>query len=119
MLPDFPKSRRELYQKLRLRMDLTVQAKSPLRALGRSITQHEGTFHSYEQITDTGIRSITEGLQEIAVPIEVKIEEIPELVGEKLSARMDAIAEEAARQVSQITFRNTPNPGIGYLLVRV
>jgi hypothetical protein len=105
MLPDFPKSRRELYQKLRLRMDLAVQAKSPLRALGRSITQHEGTLHSYEQITDGGIRSITEGLQEIAVPIEVKIEEIPELVGEKLFARVDALAEDAARQVSQITFR--------------
>lgn len=105
MLPDFPKARRELYQKLRLQMDLTVQAKSPLRALGRSITQHEGTTHSYEQLTGSGIRSVTEGLEEIQVPIEVKIEEIPELVGDKLFARLAAIADEAARQVSQITFR--------------
>lgn len=44
-------------------------------------------------------------MQEVTVPIEVKIEEIPELVGEKLLARVDAIAEETARQVSQITFR--------------
>ena len=105
MLPDFPKSRLEIRQKLRLRMDLTVQAKSPLRALAGAITQHEGLLHSYEQITDGGIRSITEGMQEIAVPIEVKFEEIPELVGDKLFARVDAIAEEAARQVSQMTFR--------------
>ena len=86
-------------------MDLAVQAKSPLRALAGAITQHEGILHSYEQTTDSGIRSITEGMQEIAVPIEVKIEEIPELVGEKLFARVDAIAEETARQVSQVTFR--------------
>lgn len=105
MLPDFPKTRREIYQKLRLRMDLSVQGKSPLRALGSRITQHEGTLHSYEQSTDTGIRSVTEGLQEVAVPIEVKIDEIPDLLGEKLFARIEAIAEEAARQVSQITFR--------------
>ena len=104
MLPDFPKSRRELYQRLRLRMDLAVQTKSPLRALGTSITQHEGMLHSYEQITERGIRSVTEGMEEVAVPIEVKIEEIPDLVGDKLFAKLDAIAEEAARQVSRITF---------------
>ena len=105
MLPDFPKSRLEFQKKLSLRVYLASQAKSPLRALGRSITQHEGVLHSYEQITDSGIRSVTEGMQEVTVPIEVKIEEIPELVGEKLLARVDAIAEETARQVSQITFR--------------
>jgi hypothetical protein len=105
MLPDFPKTRREISQRLRLRMDLSVQAKSPLRMLGSRITQHEGTLHSYEQITDSGIRSVTEGLQEVAIPIEVPIEEIPELVGDKLFARIDAIAEDAARQVSQLTFR--------------
>lgn len=86
-------------------MDLSVQAKSPLRTLGSRITQHEGVLHTYEQSTDYGIRSVTEGLEEISVPIEVKIDEIPELVGEKLLARIDAIAEDAARQVSQITFR--------------
>jgi len=89
VLPDFPKSRLELHKKLLLRIYLTAQAKSPLRALGRSVTQHEGILHSYEQITDTGIRSITEGMQEIAVPIEVKIEEVPELVGERLLQRVD------------------------------
>jgi hypothetical protein len=39
------------------------------------------------------------------VPIEVKIEEIPDLVGDKLLAKIDAITEETARQISQITFR--------------
>lgn len=86
-------------------MDMTVQAKSPLRALGTIIRQHEGMLHSYEQQTDAGIRSLTEGLQEVSVPIEVKIEEIPDLVGEKLVAKLDTLAEDAARQVSQITFR--------------
>lgn len=105
MLPDFPKSRGELHKKLRLRIYLASQAKSPLRALGKSIAQHEGILHSYDQITDSGIRNITEGMQEVAVPIEVKIDEIPELVGEKLLARVDAIAEETARQISQMTFR--------------
>jgi len=76
-----------------------------MRALGSTVTQHEGALHSYEQITDDGIRRVTEGLEEISVPIEVRFEDIPELVGEKLFKRIDAIAEDVARQTSQITFR--------------
>ncbi len=105
MLPDFPKTRREIARRLRLRTYLRAQERSPMRALGSTVTQHEGALHSYEQITDDGIRRVTEGLEEISVPIEVRFEDIPELVGEKLFKRIDAIAEDVARQTSQITFR--------------
>ena|SRR2546428_7673980 len=105
MLPDFPKSRHEIQEKLRLRMYLNAQARSPVSSLGSSVTQHEGTLHSYEQVTRGRPRTVTEGFEEINVPIEVKIEDIPELVGEKLVARIDALGEEIARQTSQITFR--------------
>jgi len=51
------------------------------------------------------VRTVTEGFEEIRVPIEVKIEDIPGLVGERLLEKVDAIAEDSARQVSQIFFR--------------
>lgn len=86
-------------------MRLTAQAQSPLSALGSSVTQHEGTVHSYEQQTPEGPRTIVEGFEEATVPIEVKIEDIPNLVGEKLIQRIDALAGEMAGQISQIAFR--------------
>jgi hypothetical protein len=105
MLPDFPQSRRELFQKYRLRIALAAQAKTPVHALGAPITQHEGNLHTYDQLTQSGVRTVTEGFKEIAVPIEVKIDEIPGLTAEKVSERLDAIAEDVARQTSQIFYR--------------
>lgn len=105
MLPDFPRTRRELYKKLQLRIRMTAQAKSPLHALGSSITQHEGVLHSYNQLTHSGIRTVTEGFKEIKVPIEVKFEDIPGLIGEKLLERVDAIADDVARQTSQAFYQ--------------
>jgi hypothetical protein len=105
MLPDFPKIRHELSQRLRLRTYLKTQQNTPIKELGATITQHEGELHSYEQLTHTGTRTVTEGLEEISVPIEIRIDEIPQLVGDELLARVDSIAEEAAGQASRITFR--------------
>lgn len=105
MLPDFPKSRNEIHKRLLLRMHLASQAKTPLRDLGMSVTQHEGVIHSYEQEMWEGTRTVTEGFHEISVPIHVEIDDIPQLVGAKLFERIDAIADDVARQQSQITFQ--------------
>lgn len=73
--------------------------------MGSSITQHEGTVHSYQQDTRGGTRIVTEGFDEARVPIEIKIEDIQSLVGEKLIQKVDELAENMAGQISRIAFR--------------
>lgn len=105
MLPDFPRSRKELSEKLRLHLRLRVQAKSPFAALGFQFTQHEGESFSYEQLIDERKRIVQEGFEEMRVPVQFRPEEVPQLVGEVLLRRLDAIADQFARQISQLGYR--------------
>jgi len=105
MLPDFPRSRREISEKLRLCLRLRVQAKSPFAALGRQFTQHEGKIFSYEQIVDEGKRVVEEGFEKMRAPVEFQFEEIPDLVGEALLQKLDAIADDIAKQISRLGYR--------------
>jgi len=70
-------------------------------ALAQPVTQHEGLEYSYEQV---GFGIISEGYQHAGAKIEVKFEEIPELVGEKLVAKVDQAADDIARQMSQFGY---------------
>lgn len=105
VLPDFPRSRKELAEKLRLHMRLHVQGKSPFAALGRQITQHEGSNFTYEQIIDEGKQIVRESMEVMAAPVTLRLDEIPDLVGEKLRQQLDALADEIARQTSQLGYR--------------
>jgi hypothetical protein len=105
VLPDFPKSRKQLSEMLSLRLHLRAQAKSPLSAIGQQFTQHEAKTFSYEQITDAGKVIVEEGYKEIRIPITTRYEEVPELVGDALLQRIDAIADEIARQAAQHMYR--------------
>ncbi len=101
MLPDFPKSRKELSEKLRLHLRLRVQDKSPWAALGREYTQHEGRAFSYEQIIDEGKRIVETEFEEMVVPIRFEFKDIPDLVGETLFRKLDDMADDIAnKQVS-------------------
>lgn len=104
MLPDFPKSRKELSERLRLHLRMRVQDKSPFAALVNQFTQHEGTTFSYEQILGNDTRIVEEDFEEISVPIRVEIKEIPYLAGDKLFAKLDSLADDMARQTSQLGF---------------
>jgi hypothetical protein len=105
VLPDFPRSRKEISEKLRLHLRLRVQAKSPFAALGRQFTQHEGKIFSYEQIIDEGKRIVEEGFEEMRAPVQFQFEEIPDLVGEVLFQKLDAIADDIAKQTSRLGYR--------------
>jgi len=105
MLPDFPKSRRELREQQWLYVHLKSQENSPIRSFGKNITQHEGELHSYEQVLASGTRIVTEGFNEVAIPIEVKFEDIPHLVGDKLNKRLDEIAETIAKENSGLFYK--------------
>lgn len=102
MLPDFPKSRKELSEKLRLHLRLRVQDKSPWAALGREFTQHEGRAFSYEQIIDESKRIVETGFEEMVVPIRVEFKDIPDLVGEALLRKLDELADNIAEQTSRL-----------------
>jgi sugar-specific transcriptional regulator TrmB len=102
MLPDFPKSRKELSEKLRLHLRLRVQGKSPWAALGREFTQHEGRAFSYEQIIDESKRIVETGFEEMVVPIRVEFKDIPDLVGEALLRKLDELADNIAEQTSRL-----------------
>jgi hypothetical protein len=102
MLPDFPKSRKELSEKLRLHIRLRVQDKSPWAALGREYTQHEGRAFSYEQIIDESKRIVETGYEEMVVPIRVEFKDIPDLIGEALFRKLDEIADNIAEQTSRL-----------------
>ncbi len=84
-----------------LRIRDRVEANVPLMAHSRSLTQHEGHVHSHEQ---EGGNIISEGYEEIAAPVEIKFSEVPELVGERLIRKVDALADEMARQTSQLGY---------------
>ena len=59
-------------------------------------------MHSYEQV---GAGIVEEGFREYSVPVQIRFDEIPELVGERLIAKIESIAEELARQTSKDGFK--------------
>jgi hypothetical protein len=105
VLPDFPKSRKELSERLRLHLRLRVQAKTPFAAIGRQFTQHEGRAFSYEQILDERKKVIESGFEEMQIPVRLDLKEIPDLVGEMLLQKVDKLADDIARQTSQLGYR--------------
>jgi hypothetical protein len=105
MLPDFPESRRELSQQLQLRLRLGVQEKSAFGRIPRQVQAHEGERMSYEQILDVGRRIVDEKYEEVRIPIQFKLEEIPGLVGKALLAKLDELADAVAAKTSELGFR--------------
>jgi hypothetical protein len=98
MLPDFPKSRLELAEYLMLKLYSLVQQKEPIFGEISGITQHEGDIIAYDQMMENGVRIVSEGFREGRTEIITSIADIPELVGAKLDAKLDGIAEDMARQ---------------------
>src|ERR1700733_7848928 len=105
VLPDFPKSRKELSEKLRLALNLRVQSKTPFAAIGRQFTQHEGKAFSYEQILDERKRIIESGFEEMHIPIRFELKYVPALTGEALHNKLDELADDIAKQTSQLGYR--------------
>jgi len=103
MLPDFPKSKSEISEQILRATELAERAKAPLLARIKSFIQHEGAVHSYDRI---GAKPVTdEGFEGIQVPVTVDVSEIPDLVGQKLVAKIDAVAEVLARKRMEMFYR--------------
>lgn len=102
MLPDIPKTKAEISRQLRLRIRNVARGLNPFLRMGTTVIQHEGFTHSYEQL---GVGIVEENLKEHAIPIEIKFDEVPELIGDRSKAKVDAIADEFARRTSQDAYR--------------
>ena len=95
MLPDFPVLKDELAKRLHDALDRMVDAKAPIFTKMQTVAQHEGKLHTYDRI---GASTKSEGPERVAIPVKVELTEVPELVGDKLTARLDALATEIAQQ---------------------
>lgn len=71
---------------------------SVLASLARPIVQHEGTMHSYPQ---EGFGTVSEGFEQFIVPFSTSLDELKNLTGKQLADKMDAMAEEMARKISE------------------
>jgi hypothetical protein len=102
MLPDFPVTKREIHKHVALAMEHMERTKTPMLSEIKSFVQHEGKIHSYDRI---GATSVSEGYEEIAIPVTIQLSEIPELVGEKFNAKIEAIVDELARKRMEMFYR--------------
>jgi hypothetical protein len=83
-----------------LKLHSMVQQKEPILGEIRGITQHEGDVIAYDQLTQDGVKIVTEGFKEVRVDFETKIEDVPTLTGTVLDSKLSSIAEEIARNLS-------------------
>jgi hypothetical protein len=102
MLPDFPRSKKEIRKQLVLLTERMEREKAPLLAGIKSFTQHEGRVHSYDRIRAD---PVSEGFEEIAIPVTIELSEMPDLVGEKLVAKIEAMADQLARKRMEMFYR--------------
>jgi hypothetical protein len=102
MLPDFPVTKKEIHKKVALAMEQMERAKAPMLSEIKSFVQHEGKVHSYDRI---GAKPVSEGYEEIAIPVTIELTEIPELVGEKFNAKIEAIGDQLARKRMEMFYR--------------
>lgn len=98
MLPDFPSLREALDTVANLRIHAKMREYWPVLKSIRGITQHEGSNHSFHQ---EGFGTIVQSPEMHQTKIEIGLADIPELVGEKLSQKLDEIAVDMARQASE------------------
>lgn len=102
MLPDFPKEKQLLsnfwnkYLERKNRELLGIFSTVP------SFTVHEGDRWKIERLDGT---ETEQPYQELLSGFTIGFKEVPDLTPEKIRAKLDSVAEDAARQMSQSMFR--------------
>jgi hypothetical protein len=99
VLPDITKTKRYLLNRLTLEMRKYVEDRNPAMKRMRSLAQHEGQVHTYERFDAP---PVSEGYQEHAAKLEVRMDEVPTLVSQRLAEKLRATADEMARSLGQM-----------------
>ena len=93
MLPDFPELKRTVLEHAFAVMRQLIEKRHPILADIKTFTQHEGRALRFEQI---GYGEKRQELEEHSIPIEIKIEEVPTLIGPALMSKLEKLADGAA-----------------------
>ena len=89
MLPDFPELKRVVLDEAYNTMKRILHERHPILAEIKSYTQHEGRAMRYEQV---GYGEKQEDLEAHSFPIEINFDEVPTLIGERLTEKMAKLA---------------------------
>ena len=104
MLPDFPKLKTEVHRDVLVRIRRRVDRADSVVSQIKRFSQHEGRDMRYERIDAPPVQS---GPEEIGAAFKVLLSDVPDLVGPKLDAKIDEIAQEIAKQQAGLIFRRT------------
>src|SRR5664279_3960144 len=101
MLPDFPALKAEIQKIILAKLRHRVDTGDPVISQVKRFTQHEGKEMSYEQ---RGGATVREGFEKIGGQFEIRITAVPTLVGEKLDAKLEEMAQELISQSAKFFF---------------
>jgi hypothetical protein len=105
MLPDFPTLKQELEEVLFLQLCNAIKDRNVLARHSSSIVQHEGNQMSHDQLTALGKRVVTGEYERAEAEVMIPIEEVPEMVDDKLFQKLNELADSIAGQTSRSGYK--------------
>lgn len=102
MLPDFPKLKAEVHRDVLARIRRRADSADPVVSQIRRFSQHEGRDMRYDRVDAPPAES---GPEEMGASFEVLLSDVPDLIGPKLDAKIEEIAQEIAKQEAKMFFR--------------
>jgi hypothetical protein len=102
MLPDFPKLKAEVHRDVLARIRRRADSADSVVSQIKRLSQHEGRDMRYDRI---GAPPVESGPEELGARFEVLVSEVPDLIGPKLDAKIEEIAQEIAKQQAKMFFR--------------
>jgi hypothetical protein len=102
MLPDFPALKAEVLKIVLAKLRRRVDTGDPVLSQVKRFKQHEGEQMRYEQYGG-GIEEM--GFEKIGAEFSVQISDVPTLIGEKLDAKMEELAQRLIAKSAQAFFK--------------
>lgn len=102
MLPDFPDLKAEVQKFLIAKLRHRVDTGDPVLSQIKSFMQHEGRQMRYEQYGGT---SVQEEAEKMGVEFEIRLAEVPFLIGKNLDAKLEEMAQKIISQSAKQFFK--------------
>jgi len=102
MLPNIPKTKREIGRLLSHRVRKATMAQAVVASLAQPFIQHEGRKHTYYQ---EGTGTVTDEYEKFEVPLMLTVDEIRKPSAEVYSEKFEKLAEAMAEKISKYGFQ--------------
>jgi hypothetical protein len=102
MLPDFPKIKSEVHRDVLGRIRRRADSADSVVSQIKRFSQHEGRDMRYDRVDAPPVES---GPEELGARFEVLLSDVPDLIGPKLDAKIEEIAQEIAKQEAEMFYR--------------